>query len=272
MTKLGVPDGGDGASDGVGEVSDGDGTGDADDADGERREGGGSLFGRYRTLRFDPHVHSEGSYDCETPVEAILERAAAAGLDAVAVTDHDEIDESLRAAELAPVYGLVGIPGVEVSTAEGHLLALGVESVPETGRSLAETARRVADAGGVSVVPHPFQRSRHGARRRAIDGAAVDAVEVYNAHTLTGLRNGQARSYADARSIPGVGGSDAHGPALVGRAYTVVGVPRGKEADPEAVLDAVAAGRTAVRGERTTARQYLEKYATNASILTASIL
>ncbi|MFC6824071.1 CehA/McbA family metallohydrolase [Halopelagius fulvigenes] len=252
-------------------------SGDADNTDGEddtdgAGDAGGSLFGRYRALRFDPHVHSEDSYDCETPVEAILERAAAAGLDAVAVTDHDAIGESLRAAELAPAYGLVGVPGVEVSTAEGHLLALGVEAVPETGLSLAETSRRVADAGGVSVVPHPFQRSRHGARRRAIDAASVNAVEVYNAHTLTGLRNGQARSYADARGMPGVGGSDAHGPALVGRAYTVVGVPRGREADPEAVLDAVAAGRTAVRGERTTARQYLEKYATNASILTASIL
>lgn len=247
--------------------------GDVRDADDGNREGGrGSLSGRYRTLRFDPHVHTEDSYDCEMPVEAVLERAAFAGLDAVAVTDHDAIGASLRAAELAPAYGLVGVPGVEVSTAEGHLLALGVETVPETGVSLSETARRVAEEGGISVVPHPFQRSRHGARRHAIDGADVDALEVYNAHTLTGLRNEQARSYADARGIPGVGGSDAHGPTLVGRAHTVVRVPRGRDTDADAVLDAVGAGRTAVRGRRTTARQYLRKYATNASIQTMSML
>jgi len=55
----------------------------------------------------DPHVHSEDSYDGK-------EHAANIGLDGVIITDHDEIGESLRAAEIASEYGLVGVPGVEV--------------------------------------------------------------------------------------------------------------------------------------------------------------
>jgi predicted metal-dependent phosphoesterase TrpH len=218
----------------------------------------------------DLHVHTAGSYDCRASVESVLEHAAAAGLDGVAVTDHDTTAESVRATELAPDYGLLVIPGVEVSTADGHLLALGVTDAPDPGRSLAETARWVADRDGVSVVPHPFQRWRHGARRRQMDAADVDAIEVYNAHTLTGLRNGQARSYADSRGVPGVGGSDAHRPELVGRGHTVVRVPQNRDADQRAILNAITAGRTVVRGTRTTARQYLRKYVTNAGLKTAS--
>ena len=71
--------------------------------------------GQGAVLRIDPPVHSEGSYDGHEPVELLLEHASDIGLDGVIVTDHDEIDESLRAAEMASEYGLVGIPGVEVN-------------------------------------------------------------------------------------------------------------------------------------------------------------
>ncbi|QKG91379.1 CehA/McbA family metallohydrolase [Halorubrum salinarum] len=120
------------------------------------------------TVSIDPHVHSEGSYDGHEPVELILEHAAEIGLDAVVITDHDVIRESKRAAEIAHEYGLIGIPGVEVSTAHGHLLAVGVDRMPPRGRPYAETVRWVRDRGGVAIVPHPFQRSRHGVRQRNI--------------------------------------------------------------------------------------------------------
>lgn len=79
------------------------------------------------------------------------------------------------------------------------------------------TARRVRDCNGVAVVPHPFQRSRHGASGAAIDG--VDGIEVYNAHTL---RNEQAAGYARRHDYPAVGGSDAHCPGGIGLAATEV--------------------------------------------------
>ena len=82
------------------------------------------------TLAVDLHVHSEGSYDARAPVEVLLEQARSVDLDAIVVTDHDAISESLKAAALAPAYGLIGLPDVEVSTAHGHLLAIGIEELP----------------------------------------------------------------------------------------------------------------------------------------------
>jgi len=170
------------------------------------------------TLRIDPHVHSEASYDGHDPVELLLEQAAEIGLDGIVVTDHDVIHESLRAAELAPEYGLIGIPGVEMSTAVGHLLAIGVAEMPPRRAPLDETVAWVRDHGGVAVVPHPFQRSRHGIPRRHL--VDCDAIEVFNSWLFTGFRNRRARRFAADHDYPALAASDAHSVPHVGRAFT----------------------------------------------------
>jgi predicted metal-dependent phosphoesterase TrpH len=78
----------------------------------------------------DLHIHSTYSYDATTTVRAILKHASDVGLDVIAVTDHDDIRGSLEARELAPQYGIEAIPAVEISTKDGHLVALFVESLP----------------------------------------------------------------------------------------------------------------------------------------------
>ena len=212
------------------------------------------------TLRIDPHVHSDASYDGHDPVELLLEQAAEIGLDGIVVTDHDVIHESLRAAELAPEYGLIGIPGVEVSTAVGHLLALGVTEMPPRRAPLDETVAWVRDHGGMAVVPHPFQRSRHGVPRRHLTDC--DAVEVFNSWLFTGFRNRRARRFAAERGYPGLAASDAHSVPHVGRAFTelVIDDVERDALDGDAVLDAMRTGSTRMRGRSqpilTSARHY----------------
>lgn len=248
------------------------------------------------TVSVDPHVHSEGSYDGHEPVELILEHAAEIGLDAVVITDHDVIRESKRAAEIAPEYGLIGIPGVEVSTAHGHLLAIGVDRMPPRGRPYDETVRAVHELGGVAVVPHPFQRSRHGVRRRNIptpgpddeadaDGAddavdersdgdgtdevdEVDAIEVFNAWLFTGNRNRRARRFAAEHGYPGVAASDAHHLQYVGRAFTeltIAGRASATEVTADDVLAAIRRGTTTVEGRRAPIRMAAKHYVGAAS-------
>ncbi|GAB6861683.1 CehA/McbA family metallohydrolase [Haloplanus litoreus] len=202
------------------------------------------------TIRIDPHVHSEASYDGHDPVELLLEQAAEIGLDGIVVTDHDVIHESLRAAELAPEYGLLGIPGVEVSTEVGHLLAIGVTEMPPRRAPLDETVAWVRDHGGVAVVPHPFQRSRHGVPRRHL--VDCDAIEVFNSWLFTGFRNRRARRFAAEHGYPALAASDAHSVPHVGRAYTELamsGVDRAA-LDGEAVLDTLRSGEMRMRGRR----------------------
>lgn len=223
------------------------------------------MTGTGRTLAIDPHVHSEDSYDGHEPVELILEHAADIELDGVVVTDHDAIGESLRAAGIAHEYGLVGVPGVEVSTAVGHLLAIGVDERPEPGAPLGKTVREVRELGGIAVVPHPFQRSRHGVRRRNVD--ACDGIEVYNSMVFTGYRNRQANRFAERRGYPKFGASDAHSIRNVGRAYTEIAlrdVPADTPAaaiDGETLIDAMRNGDTELRGKRTPIHRSTGQYA-----------
>lgn len=216
-------------------------------------------------LRLDPHVHSEWSFDAETPVPSLLSRAGAVGLDAIAVTDHDTVEGSLRARDLGPTYGVLSVPGVELSTADGHLLCLGVERCPEPGRTLGESIETVHEMGGAAVVPHPFQRTRHGVGRRALSRAEPDGLEVFNAICMTGARNRRAAAVARRRGLPRLGGSDAHRPRLVGRAHTEVVVEAdartATELEPATVVEAIREGRTTVAGERAPLTSYVRKVA-----------
>ena len=125
-----------------------------------------STIGRLRslvssvTVSVDPHVHSAASYDGHEPVELILEHAAEIGLDAVAITDHDTMGASRRAAAIAGEYGLIGIPRAHVSTAPGHLLALAADRMPPRRTAYPDTIRWLHDHGCVAILPHPLPPSR----------------------------------------------------------------------------------------------------------------
>jgi predicted metal-dependent phosphoesterase TrpH len=201
-------------------------------------------------LSVELHTHSSLSHDGRDPVDHLLEQAASVGLDALAVTDHDEIDASLDAAERAPDHGLIGIPGMEITTAVGHVLALGVHEAVPSGLSFEATLDRIHDGGGIAVVPHPFQPSRHGVATHLPEEtlASADAIEVYNSRLLTGRANRQAERFAAAHGLPMTAGSDAHIAEMVGQATTEV---HADERSAGGILDAVAAGRTSVVGRRT---------------------
>ena len=90
-------------------------------------------------------------------------------LDVIAITDHDETSASLEAREWAARHGyrVQVVPGVEVTTREGHLLALFIEERPPALRALQATAEWVLAQGGLCVAPHPFTPLDALAERRA---------------------------------------------------------------------------------------------------------
>ena len=201
-------------------------------------------------LTAELHCHSALSHDGRDPVERLLEQAEAVGLDVLAVTDHDAIDASLEAIELAPEYDLVGVPGLEVTSREGHVLALGVREVVPAGLPFGDTLDRIHDLGGIAVVPHPFQKSRHGVGVNVSGDelAEADAIEVYNSRLLTGRGNRRARRFAEDRGLPMTAGSDAHIAEMVGQAVTHLDP---EEPTVEGVVDAIRDGRTEPGGKRT---------------------
>jgi len=167
----------------------------------------------------DLHVHSRHSPDSTLPVEAIAAAVLNAGLQGFALTDHNTVAGHR---ELAACQGkfphLVLVPGVEVSTAEGHLLAYGVSEAPPVRRPVDETIDWVREQGGVPVLAHPFRFS-HGVGRSVAERAAVPAIETVNGHNSPGA-NRKAAAVAFRRGVGRTGGSDGHVVADLGRAYT----------------------------------------------------
>jgi predicted metal-dependent phosphoesterase TrpH len=202
------------------------------------------------SIKVDLHVHSEGSYDAKETVDHILEHAQDIGLDAIAITDHNEIEKSLEAVEKAEQYDLIGIPGAEISTKDGHLLALGVEELPEKGQPYMETVEEIREMGGVAVIPHPFQRTRHGVKKSKIEDC--DAIEAYNSWLFTGWRNRKARKYAEKHGYSEVANSDAHTLGMVGKAYTEINTAftDKDKITSEEILKAVKNGSNHIHGKR----------------------
>lgn len=200
-------------------------------------------------VKIDLHNHSEGSYDGKEPVELMVEHVEDIELDGFAVTDHDEIDESLKAVEIAEDYDTIVISGEEVSTSDGHLLAIGIKEKIEPGKPFMETVEEIREKGGAAVVPHPFQKTRHGVSKKKIED--IDAVEAYNSWIFTGLQNKRARRFADANGYPKVAGSDAHTLGLIGRAYAVIDIDKPKdEINEQDIIDALKSGDVSMEGSR----------------------
>ncbi|EQD46868.1 PHP domain protein, partial [mine drainage metagenome] len=162
-------------------------------------------------VRVDLHVHSTYSPDSSLTLDLLAQRMAYAGLRGAALTDHNTVRGHRAIRDLArahPEFWFV--PGVEISTSEGHLLAYGLSQDPPVGRPLEETIQWVHDLGGVAVMAHPYRRT-HGAGRQAGDWARVDLIETVNGHN-TPVANARAELLSAARQLPSVGGSDSHEP------------------------------------------------------------
>jgi predicted metal-dependent phosphoesterase TrpH len=178
----------------------------------------------------DLHIHTIYSYDGTASVPAVLTRARQAGLDVIAITDHDEIAGALKALELAAQYGVEVIPGSEVTTAEGDLLALNITEKVQPGLPLIETVLRIGELGGFCIAPHPMaggfgmkSLSAYSILRalRNKDVARVlIGIESYNATALDRWSNHYARILAERLNIARTASSDAHVVEAIGLGAT----------------------------------------------------
>jgi len=168
----------------------------------------------------DLHIHTIYSYDGTASVPAVLKRAKKIGLNVIAITDHDEIAGALKALELASTYGVEIIPGTEITTAEGDLLALNITEKVQRDLPLGETVLRVGDLGGFCTAPHPMAGglgmkslsaySILKALRNPEIAHTLIAIESYNATTIDKMSNHYARILADQLDIAQTASSDAH--------------------------------------------------------------
>ncbi len=197
-------------------------------------------------MKLDLHVHSSYSRDASGTPREMLRLCRKVGLDGIAITDHNAIDGSLEAFSIAKEMDVTVVRGVEVSTQEGHVLALGVSELVPRDLSAAETIEKVHALGGVCVAAHP-KRFPSGVGLKIARDLRFDAIEILNSGSSR-RGNSLARKLAEGKGCAVTAGSDAHAMAQIGRAYTIVD----GDASEETVLEAIRKNKAIVGGRSRT--------------------
>jgi hypothetical protein len=198
------------------------------------------------------HVHSDYS-DGTATVGELAAAAAAAGADALLLTDHDSL-QARRDGWEGGHDGVFVLVGTAVSPSHGHYLAFGVDrEIPHGERSALEIAEAVRDGGGIGFAAHPFSRGGHmlvpAVARRIVrphgwpaleDPRGCDGIELWSlttdaaeswrtpAEAVRWLRDPEAAVAAGPpahhlrrwdtlsarRRVPAIGGLDGHAPGI----------------------------------------------------------
>lgn len=155
------------------------------------------------------HLHTDYSYDSNISVDTLAAFIEAEGIGCVAVTDHDSIEGSLALQRRTSAKVIIG---EEVTTRDGHLIGLFLESHIRPGMSAVDTAKAIRDQGGLVLLPHPFVRMFGcGLREKSWDVLDwLDAVEVNNAQNAISHPDRAAERFADSHALIKYVGADSH--------------------------------------------------------------
>jgi predicted metal-dependent phosphoesterase TrpH len=172
-------------------------------------------------IKLDLHIHSQYSEDGAGTPKEIIKVLQKRGLDGMSITDHNTLKGSLKALKEAPKDFIV-ITGVEISTNNGHIIALNIKEEIPRNLSVEETVDRIIDLGGTPIIPH-LLRSMSGIKEKnlKIIKNKISTIEVFNSCSNP-QNNLKVIKIAKKYNLGGTGGSDSHSPKYVGSAYTIV--------------------------------------------------
>jgi len=196
-------------------------------------------------LKVDLHLHtSEDPADhIDHDATTLIDRAAAHGFDAVAITLHDRQLVDRRLTDYAGERGITLLPGIERTIEGRHVLLINFPAAAEQVRGFDDIAVLKSRSNGLVIAPHPFfpERSCLGSRLEA-HADLFDAVEW--SYFWTGGINFNARAarWASRHGKPVVGNSDLHDLRQLGRTCSLVFSDR----EPDAICDAIRSGRVSV--------------------------
>lgn len=176
-------------------------------------------------FKIDLHVHTALGGDSLLKPDELVSRARQVGLDAVCVTEHHSSFLSDPLKKISLETGFPIFQGLEYRAREGHLLIFGLkisQSDLLRGLPMQWTVDWVHKRDGVAVPAHPYQKDTLNGflGDKVLEIEHLLALEALNA-SLSAGENHLALRAANHLGIKGIGGSDAHGPSVLGRAYTL---------------------------------------------------
>lgn len=203
-------------------------------------------------IRADLHVHTTYSSDSLITPKDLIYYSKKNGLNAVAVTDHDYLEGAVKIAKETKDF--LVIPGMEVSSSEGHIVALNINKTIPKGLSAVETVERIHEAGGVAIACHPYVFLK-GCLNNAVC-AEFDAIEIINARAVPfGRSVRKATEAAEKFNLSRVAGTDAHYGPQIGFGYTTIEVD---EPTVAAIAKAIVDGHCEPHGHPVPAKLNIE--------------
>ncbi len=180
-------------------------------------------------------MHTTYSSDSLITPKDLIYYAKKRVLNAVAVTDHNSLEGAYK---IAKDTNFLVIPGMEVSSSDGHIVALNVSELIPKGFSAPETVLRIHKAGGIAIACHPYAYFKGSLKGNVCE--TFDAIEIINARAFPFKRSvKKATQTANRLNLSRVGGTDAHYGPQIGYGYTVI---EAEEASVEAIAKAIVEG------------------------------
>jgi predicted metal-dependent phosphoesterase TrpH len=200
-------------------------------------------------LKVELHTHT-----ADDPVDLIphtahqlIDRAAALGYQALAITLHDRQMDVRPLTAYAAERGIVLIPGTERTLNGAHVLLLNFTPAAESVESFEDVAAlKAREPVGLVVAPHPYFPGTSclwGALNRY--ASLFDAVEWNAMYTPAINFNRPAARWAARHGRPMVGNGDVHRLHQLGTCYSLVDAP----AEPHAICAAIKKGHVIVKSQ-----------------------
>jgi predicted metal-dependent phosphoesterase TrpH len=192
-------------------------------------------------------LHSHTADDPLDPIPystcELIDRAAALGYDALAITLHDRQLDIRPLEAYAADRGVVLIPGIERTIEGKHVVLLNFSPATEEVANFGDLSELKSRESGIVVAPHPFFPGDSCLGSRMDRHADLfDVVEYNGMFTRTLNFNEKAVRWARAHGKPVVGNGDVHRLAQLGPTYSLVDA----DPTPASICAAVAAGRVRV--------------------------
>jgi predicted metal-dependent phosphoesterase TrpH len=215
-----------------------------------------TLQASVRLGHADIHMHTNLGDGTASPARVLAE-AERRQLDVIAVTDHDHLEGYKRVVDLLERSGssLGVIPGIEVTTRQGHLLGLFIQRPIKMMRSVEWSIEAIKEQGGLVVIPHPLGRLVPSLSRKKIEellarGFAIDGLEVYNPSPANRWQRQEVLKLNEDWGLARTGGSDAHFWQHIGSGYTTFAGKTVEEFRAALTAKATAAGGQETPPER----------------------
>ncbi|MEP7217215.1 MAG: PHP domain-containing protein [Anaerolineaceae bacterium] len=164
------------------------------------------------------HCHTTPRSQCSgLQPEDLIEMSRARGFDGVCLVEHDAFWPEAELADLRARTGFLVLAGVEFSTDMGHVLAYGLSGGSSSFATAAAVFAAAQQEQALLFLAHPARDGYLRINHQTVE--FFESVESVNGSD-TRLQNMAAAGLSRGFRLPGIGGSDAHSAAEVGRGAT----------------------------------------------------